>query len=680
MATKSFDCSALMKYVIVGGLLGTGIVFFSLNESREEWPIPEIIVTHSIVPFDSRNHVWKLFASSEHNFDQLLYNTEGYVMKAGEFHDRGLSDIEVLQASLGCYPKFLLQEDSSDLKVELTNHQALVNAQALAAATSITLTSTIAELAVNDHLRIVNPDGKVEIVKVTVITAAPTYTVTRSNAPAGFSTGPAMDIQANVQATRIALIPQLKYPYSMQAITTTSLTVPSNNFADEPLSVCKCLADVNKIVKAFKADTSADSKSKKDTWAAKIASEAGWGNEEKGIHKDTRQKEAGERFYEDLKDKNAAVFKRRAVDSCIANYVPKYTQSYDGILDSRHMLRFSQILMVIGILIIAASTQYKMKSEALEFMEGVSAWIPGGIHVLIVAATILAFWFNLWFSGETRTVSSEPKLGMDHNAAEILKFRPYSFANPDELAISNVYHWVIGIVLALLCFASGIRGLILAGFIKTTGYLKMLENQVFRRVLIDLPFIVGYAGMGMALIAQSGVQDTTSILFTGVLLFVAGLFQHLSNVSKLMYDSLCINTSHDSMDKIFRKDVTAKNATDTLHFFGWTRLMIFASVLLASVAYLTMTREVVESNVVQAFMNGQLFYFILAFFWSNVGYDIVRELVPFTFEHEGSLNYAKMSITLGYLIYYNINLYWLQDAVYDSGEFSEYALHDGYKI
>ena len=42
-------CTSIFKYVVVFGLIVTGIVFFSINENKEEWPLPEVIVTHSIV-------------------------------------------------------------------------------------------------------------------------------------------------------------------------------------------------------------------------------------------------------------------------------------------------------------------------------------------------------------------------------------------------------------------------------------------------------------------------------------------------------------------------------------------------------------------------------------------------------------------------------------------------------
>ena len=64
--------------------------------------------------------------------------------------------------------------------------------------------------------------------------------------------------------------------------------------------------------------------------------------------------------------------------------------------------------------------------------------------------------------------------------------------------------------------------------------------------------------------------------------------------------------------------------------------------------------------MIQTFLNGQLFYFTFAYFWSNVGYDILRELIPFTFE-QIHVDASKIIITSIYLFFYCFNVNWMNN-------------------
>ena len=198
-----------------------------------------------------------------------------------------------------------------------------------------------------------------------------------------------------------------------------------------------------------------------------------------------------------------------------------------------------------------------------------------------------------------------------------------------------------------------------------------------RRVAVDVPFILGYALLGVSLQAESGVRDSTSLMLVFWMLFCAGLLQHISNVGKIIYDTLCRSTKSDLLDKLFHgNDDTnaAKHLKRTLQFFGYTRLFVFFTVFFTSIAYLTMTRESSDAVLTQSFLNGQLFYFTFAFFWSNVGYDILRELIPFTFE-KVHIDTGKLIITSIYLIFYNSNVNWLYKFTIKHAKFSNTHEH-----
>lgn len=689
--------------------------FLLINRNKEDWPIADNIVTHSVRPFDAYNHVWRIFADSEADFVNMLYSKDS-AHKSTWGNNRGLLDIEMLQYSVGCYPELLLKTDSNDVTFEHKSDkgdEGSVKTAANAAATTIELTTTMSRLVANNDYVII----KDEIMKVTGIdTTAHTITVQRATAPAGFKSVAASNLNVNDEVHRLAPVEAIAYPYELRSLQgtdnpATNRHVPGTklasdgltdgarkSFKNKPMSLCKCLADVDTILRYHNSAADATTWRNDNIIAANTATRAGnAGNPDsvsQGVHHDNLEKNAADRFKMDLADDHQSAFKIRAVDSCVANYVGEYTQSYDGVLDARHLVDFGQALLTLGVITIMLSSVYVVKSDQIMTVDDLfhpgeepvrissidSMYVLVG-HLLVFGFGVAAFVLNIVVDPHrTACTGDDSKCNTEK---ELLNNRENSLSWPDPLTISNVYHATTGIVFLVVALAALARlvGVFYAQQNMQTRWIKVIDNKVSRRIFIDLPFITGYAAMGMGLLAQSGVQDTISLLFAFVTLFVIGLFQHISNVSKLMYDALCRHTSPETMQKLFENSNDPSQKThvkSTLQFFGWSRLFVFITMLLGSLSYLTMTREVIESSVVQAFMNGQLFYFILAFFWSNVGYDIVREMVPFQFE-KMHMDSSKLFVTLGYLSYFNINMFWLHSAAWHSGEFN-FALHEGYSM
>ena len=183
-------------------------------------------------------------------------------------------------------------------------------------------------------------------------------------------------------------------------------------------------------------------------------------------------------------------------------------------------------------------------------------------------------------------------------------------------------------------------------------YLPNADNLIWKCVQNDLPYIVGYASIGLGLLVANGLTQTNSIMFAWLLLLTIGLVQHVSNVNKIVYDALCQNTSETAMQKLTNPNDSQKPTAmqANLMYFGWTRLLWFLTMVLLTVVVLTFTRAAVDVNEFTGFLNSHLFWFVFALFWANVGYDVLRELLPFQFETTPS-NQHKVIITATYVLY-----------------------------
>ena len=94
--------------------------------------------------------------------------------------------------------------------------------------------------------------------------------------------------------------------------------------------------------------------------------------------------------------------------------------------------------------------------------------------------------------------------------------------------------------------------------------------------------------------------------------------------------------------------------TSVLQFFGWFRVWIFLLVTLGTVLFLTMTNELVKTTSVGNVFSSQVLVFALVLYLTNVGYDVVRELLPVEFQ-QYETDHTRFWILTLYLIFYNYN-------------------------
>ena len=719
-------------------LIALSVLFTFINRKidTDVWPVPDNVVLHNVIPFDSDNQLYKLFAKSEGDLLKLIYDEKiDTTMEASPW---SLDSLEVMQYISGCYPELVLKTTTHSILSGDGNVGKLVSATGgLSTDTTITLSTAIANLASNDHLAVYTKKTvgteyvyNLEVVKVTVVDGT-TLTVTRDQdlSGSGITSNGLANIPSGTYVYRIAAGDygeNFQQPYVLNAARLTSselhgaydIAVTSANTAVRSDSaLCTCLYQASKIETAYKKDLAANPQTTTvvdlfDALATEATADTQFENvlstgkdnphTRKGVRTADTIKEAIKVFKADLKLKNQAQFKIRAVDSCLATHIPEYTVKYKGVIDTRHIGDNGQYFMYLGILTVVLNMLYvwtnkgytspvkdetgkivgESEAEYKNFSERVFA------QILVVAIAFFGFVLLILNFTEdhhaTHCDATDDNNGHCNTKRDLLNNREGTYEQP-YLVLTMLYHATTTFSYLVIFLFAAVRAVAMfmgakkddAGNWKNDVYFHYhtSEGAIPRRIGTDLPFITGYACMGTALLAQSGVQDLTSLMFSFTVLFITGFMQHISNVCKIMYDSLCRKTKPEAMTTIFqKKEGDTTYAGCTLQFFGWSRLFMFATIGLATLSLMTMTREVVESNHVQTFTNGQVFYFALAFFWSNIGYDVVRELIPFTFERI-HMDHSKALITGLYLLYYNLSMYWFVDQIKNNAEINEFSLH-----
>ena len=211
--------------------------------------------------------------------------------------------------------------------------------------------------------------------------------------------------------------------------------------------------------------------------------------------------------------------------------------------------------------------------------------------------------------------------------------------------------------------------------------------RVVERVGADVPMIVGFGLMGIAILLQADVSNSTSVLGGVFVLFTAGFVQHVSNVVKILYESLCARLSsevivglslHDEsastkdnseVDRILKNTIThADNRVsgaatadrgnakirEVLQFFGWTRLYLFVMVVVLGTSFFTFAKDTSMTYALKGMLDGQLLYFTFAFVFAHIGFDTMYELMPMSFDSVHS-EQLKIYFISAYLVVFNLN-------------------------
>jgi len=729
MMKSSMWCSLLYLFILIASVF---VMFVNRKISSDEWPVPDNVVLHNVIPFDSDNQLYRVFAENEDDLLELMYGDK--VDASLKADAMGLTHLQIMQYMSGCAPHAVLEKTAKSILSGPGNVGEVLE-EVTTTGTTLKLKAPMTNLAAGEHLAIYQKSPyKVEFVTATdggsgatIITIARNQDLSTSGLSGDLTgtAGTGYKILADSYVYRVADETGFKQPYELaiptKANMATEYAAALTTAADT--SLCKCLNDAQNIVDAFASDAAITKGHFNSLTTATTQSDSKLGNtlvdgvhDRRGIRDLKVQKKAVEQFIKDLESDLSHNFKIRAVDSCLANYIPEYTIKYKGVIDTRHIGDNGQYLLYLGILTVMINTLYHWsgKDKRLEENEeghnydantgeqlfrvkpfqnqfGYRAFayflllcIAGGS----ISFLVLNYYIDHHNVGcETidifDTGTSVDDKDRCRTQRDLLNNRPSTYSQP-YLVLTTLYHVTSSFAYGLIAFFALIRLYNYAKGSKAKDgqieYFWILpETAVMRRIGTDVPFITGYACLGTALLAQAGVQDLTSLMFSFTILFITGFLQHISNVCKLMYDSLCKHTSGIVMEMLFRKEQQRKDTfvSETLQFFGWSRLFMFFTIGLTTLSFMTMTRETVESNHVQTFTNGQVFYFALAFFWSNISYDVVRELIPFTFERV-HMDHSKVVITLLYLLYYNVNMNLFADQMKSNNRINHFSLHSAH--
>ena len=340
---------------------------------------------------------------------------------------------------------------------------------------------------------------------------------------------------------------------------------------------------------------------------------------------------------------------------CSERNLGHYSVEYEDSINARDLMFAGQIFLCCGLLVII----YRRVSVSIQGYISQS----GYDFVYIVLSTVGL----VLLSGYGLQESND-------DADKLMRIRDGQFA-------SNVVHMKVtkdgseqmplsNLPFTLIMTGALVQIVISIFLVYFNRHKTSKETPIVYRIATDWPLIVGFTMVGVSVMLQTGATNTTHLAIFAFILFVTCLLQHVSNVVKIFYDTVCRNTDHsvfvnvqqnsEKMDKngpvsdehgFLSKQQTAKKTTDVLQFFGWIRVWIFLMVTLASIFTLTLTKELVKSNMHNS---NQLLFFVFAFYFANVGYDLVRELLPMQFEKHDTDSSRFYIISL-YIIFYNAN-------------------------
>merc|ERR1719263_1363881 len=398
-------------------------------------------------------------------------------------------------------------------------------------------------------------------------------------------------------------------------------------------------------------------------------------------------------------------FTASMVHTCVKYGMPQYTEEYDGMVSVKNWLIVAQTFVLFG-----ALTMWQF--SGLGFLKDEKdSYVDKLFEYGTVALQILLTIFGWIFLSEATDKNKEAQL---YNDATHTGYRNYEITNgvktfqysKEEILQKNYMTPLAWTMLIINLVVLALQLLLLLFYVKGDEiqdrdrkkyeegkaaswewYLESFfrlkrkaraSEHVVVRVLVDLPVIVGFTLFAMCILLMSGVNNTTSIATGAILVFFIGVLQHFSNVLKILFTGICNNTDKKVFAEMsMNKDSAGKNtssARSVLQFFGYTRLLLFVIILVSTILFLTSARDSVTANTMVNTMNGQLFFFAMAYFWSNVGFDILAELIPYMHQ-KFSTDVLRQIFLVGYIAYFNLYIIYHSNRLGASGAFGDSAHH-----
>lgn len=408
------------------------------------------------------------------------------------------------------------------------------------------------------------------------------------------------------------------------------------------------------------------------------------------------------------------------VHTCVKYGMPQYTEEYDGMVSVKNWLIVAQTFVLFG-----ALTMWQF--SGLDFLDNKESYVDKLFEYGTVALQILLTIFGWIFLSEATDKNKEAQL---YNDATHTGYRNYEITNgvktfqysKEEILQKKYMEPIAWTMLIINLVVLALQLLLVFFYVKDDEITKKASEkfakddakkrgwewylytffrlkrnaraseQVVVRVLVDLPVIVGFTLFAMCILLMSGVNNTTSIATGAILVFFIGVLQHFSNILKILFTAICNNSASAVFTALSYKDSTndkggtfvanmssdnrdaSKNARSVLQFFGYTRVLLFVIILVSTILFLTSARDSVTANTMVNTMNGQLFFFAMAYFWSNVGFDVLAELIPYMHQ-KFSTDVLRQIFLVGYIAYFNLYIIYHANRLGASGAFGDSAHH-----
>ena len=385
--------------------------------------------------------------------------------------------------------------------------------------------------------------------------------------------------------------------------------------------------------------------------------------------------------------------RREILDTCIESAEPVHAVAYDEAVPASLYLCIGGLLLVLGALSIYSNFVCEhqelcaaMSKDACEHPDyakrAKNVRLAKDALLLVVAATALAY---ILFLDAYKPFSSDD--------GKYLSFRTAGYDHPRFDALTVIVLCLVSVGAALVLFIDymlykrdGETG---AGDMCNNKWLLKgsVSEEIAKHIANDVLLIAGFGVAAVGVLAQADVSSSTSLVGGTLLIVVLGFLQHISNVVKCVYTRICERlesqlvvdlTMHDTYQAGMKADPDANRQNPgafhkvseyanpvkvykletiirpALQYFGWSRVYIFITVILGTLAFMLVARDSAYPLGIHNMLEGQMLYFALAFLVVNVGFDAVYELLPFMFEGTSS-EWLRCYSLLFYVALFNLN-------------------------
>ena len=335
-------------------------------------------------------------------------------------------------------------------------------------------------------------------------------------------------------------------------------------------------------------------------------------------------------------------FYARTVEFCQQSAVPMFAIQYEGTVGIPVLLLVAQMIILLGLL--HAWDVYIDKDE--NAAESPQSKVEKSPHVVRryskVTFAIVIFVGYMYLASRDSN-----QFGNDNP-----HFQGFRMSGRTQAAWTST-NTVVVVLLVLMLVIEFVFEYTSANAYSVSGYRDPsngvggkrsdLVSCMIDRVGADVPFIIGFALLGLCVLLQADVTNSTSVIVGVFILLTAGLLQHISNLAKILYESIYfrldakliaslallednervpVNPNVQSFLSLAEEQehvqVELRHKTrKLLQFFGWSRLYIFVTVVSLSIAFFTIARDTSHVYVVKNILDGQLLLFVFAFLFGR---------------------------------------------------------------